>query len=144
VPFGAVRRSTRSLFPADPETGPELIELDRRFELQGDNIGPRIAPGGTCRYRGTVGLRDLGRVSFGEYLFGSDHQITPPQGAAPRGRLDCADRDNRTLCRGRRCGQRAVESCRSRSWGGYVLLEVDDAEAFDRLSAASRDELRRT
>ena len=79
------------------------IELDRRLELQGDDIGPGITPGDTGPYRRTVGPHDLGRVCLGEYLFGSDYQIVPPQGAAQRERMGCTGRDNRTS---RRCRRR--------------------------------------
>jgi hypothetical protein len=60
------------------------IELDRRLELQGDNIGARIAPGDTGAYRRTVGLHYLGRISRGKYLLGGEYQIVPPQGVAQR------------------------------------------------------------
>src|SRR6202035_5415066 len=43
---------------------PGTIGLDRRLELQGDNIGARIAPGDTGAYRRTVGLHYLGCVDL--------------------------------------------------------------------------------
>jgi len=111
--IGGHRHLQQGLGPASPVSDRPARDDRTRpsIRVAGRQHWSRIAPKRTCRYRGTVDLHDLGRVSLGEYLLRSDHQIASPQGAAQRGRLGRAIATT-NFCRCPSAKASAAESCR--------------------------------